>query len=97
MGMTEQEVRALLAEQEERHRKDLDALRASAAGTAFSTIPDHAGGPGLVIAPTWSQAEQNQARDAVSQPKADPGAYRADPSGYVSGNREPAKAGFSPA
>lgn len=36
--------------------------RTYAAQTPLNLVPEHAGGPGLDIAPTWSQAEQEAAR-----------------------------------
>lgn|ERR1700685_2466850 len=61
-ALSESDIDALierrLAEVEERHAKEMQALRDSTAGTAFSTIPSHAGGVGQEIAATWGQHDQ---------------------------------------
>lgn len=41
---------------------DLEAaLAASRAGSPLSLLPEHSAGPGMEVAQTWSQAEQEQA------------------------------------
>jgi hypothetical protein len=47
-----------IASQKAEFDAQIEAVRASAAGTPFSVITTHAAGPGLKIEPTWSQYDQ---------------------------------------
>lgn len=48
-----------LAAQQANHEAAMDALRSQVSGTVpASAVPEHAAGPGLKVAPTWSLREQ---------------------------------------
>ena len=50
----------------DQHSKEMDALRtAVAAGAPAVSIPEHAGGPGIAVAPTWCLADQEASRRAA--------------------------------
>jgi hypothetical protein len=54
------------AELQSKHDTEMETLRASLQGAAVtSPIPEHSGGPGLKVAPTWSLAEQEASRAAA--------------------------------
>lgn len=60
-----QELQELRAENERKTQELSDMqqqLLASQAGQIATTVPEHAGGPGTNVAPTWSQWEQELSR-----------------------------------
>lgn len=59
-----------LARQAEAHNAALQQLADSLRGQVISLIPHNGGGPGTVIAETWSQAEQTAAHAADAQAQA---------------------------
>lgn len=59
-------VEAALSARDEQHKAEMDSLRAALVGPGVVTfVPEHAGGPGTEIKPTWSLAEQEAARAAA--------------------------------
>jgi hypothetical protein len=69
-GITQEQIdaqiRAALDAQAETHSKQIESLIASLRGNVVTLIPEHSGGKGTEIAPTWSQYEQEQARKAAA-------------------------------
>lgn len=60
---TKAQIDGALAVQKAQHEETLEAMRRQLAGALpLSAVPEHAGGPGLDIRPTWSLAEQEAAR-----------------------------------
>jgi len=53
---------AELSAKSDQLQAQLDAARASA--VPITSVPEHSGGPGTEIAPTWSQYEQEKSRAA---------------------------------
>lgn len=59
-----------LARQAEQHNAAIQQMAESLRGNVVTFTPEHGGGPGLEIAPTWSQWEQTQARNAAEAERA---------------------------
>ena len=54
-----------LARQAAGYQEQLNQMAASLRGQVVTFIPEHGGGPGTEIAPTWSQWEQTKAQEAA--------------------------------
>jgi hypothetical protein len=51
----------------EEHTREMETLRSTwAGGQPETSVPEHAGGPGLTMAQTWSLAEQEASRAAAN-------------------------------